>query len=126
VGVVFAAGCILPAWNRAEASGRGELIVVGALFAALACLNCFAIERWESSQAGGSVLRVALSTMLAQGATAALIGARHPRPAALLVAGAAAALLLAILDCSRGRLTPLALRAAADFVLLTPVVLLWR
>jgi hypothetical protein len=50
----------------------------------------------------------------------------RPRPAALTAAAAASALLLALLDRIRGRLTPLALRAAADLVLLTPLVLLLR
>ena len=47
----------------------------------------------------------------------------HPRPAAFLTAGAASALLLALLDRYRNRLTPLALRVAADLVLLTPALL---
>ena len=50
----------------------------------------------------------------------------HPRPAALLRAGAASALLLALLDRLRNRLSPLALRAAADLVLLTPLALMLR
>jgi hypothetical protein len=41
----------------------------------------------------------------------------------LVAAGAASALLLALLDRLRRRLTPLALRAAADLVLLTPVLI---
>lgn len=48
----------------------------------------------------------------------------HPRPAALLAAGAASALLLALLDRISFRVTPLALRAAADLVLLTPLALI--
>ena len=50
----------------------------------------------------------------------------HPRSAELILAGAASALLLALLDRMRTRLTPLALRAAADLVLLTPLVLFLR
>ncbi len=47
----------------------------------------------------------------------------HPRPAALLTAGATSALLLALLDRYRNRLSPLALRVAADLALLTPALL---
>jgi hypothetical protein len=50
----------------------------------------------------------------------------QPRSAALAVAGAVSALLLAVLDRFRNRLTPLALRAAADLVLLTPLAFLLR
>ena len=44
----------------------------------------------------------------------------------VLAAGSASALLLALLGSLRTRLTPLALRAAADLVLLTPLVLVLR
>ncbi|MGA7342333.1 MAG: hypothetical protein WBX18_17125 [Terracidiphilus sp.] len=58
-------------------------------------------------------------------ALAFLFSALHPRTAALLLAGAASALLLAVLDLKRRRLSPVALRAAADLVLLTPAWLLF-
>ena len=48
----------------------------------------------------------------------------HPRPAALLIAGATSALLIALLDNLRNRMTPLALRVAADLVLLSPALLI--
>ena len=54
---------------------------------------------------------------------AAVLVAFQPRSAALVAAGAASALLLALLDRLRNRLTPVALRAAADLVLLTPLLL---
>ena len=59
---------------------------------------------------------------------ALLLGTTAPRVAWLLVAGASSALLLAGLERMRGRMTPLALRAAADVVLLTPafLLMLWR
>ena len=50
----------------------------------------------------------------------------QPRSAALVAAGAASALMLALLDLVRNRLTPLALRVSADLVLLTPLTLLIR
>jgi len=48
----------------------------------------------------------------------------QPRAATLVVAASASSLLLALLDRHRARFTPLALRAAADLVLLTPIVVL--
>jgi hypothetical protein len=50
----------------------------------------------------------------------------QPRVAALLVAGGASCLLLALLDRLRDGLTPTALRAAADMVLLAPLAVLIR
>jgi hypothetical protein len=50
----------------------------------------------------------------------------QPRSAALVASGAVSALLLALLDRFRSCLTPLALRAAADLVLLTPLALLLK
>jgi len=41
-------------------------------------------------------------------------------------AAAVSSLLLSLLDLVRARLTPLALRAAADLVLLTPLALILR
>jgi hypothetical protein len=55
---------------------------------------------------------------------AVLLAAVSPRAAALVTAGALSAGLLAWLDGRRGRMKPVMLRAAADLVLLTPVVLL--
>jgi hypothetical protein len=48
----------------------------------------------------------------------------EPRTAALVAAGTLSALLLALLDRLRNRFTPLALRSAADLVLLSPA-LVW-
>ncbi len=69
-----------------------------------------------------AALLVAFAGML----LAAIAGAGHSHSAALLTAGAVSALLLALLDRMRTRMTPLALRAAADLVLLTPLVLFLR
>jgi len=56
----------------------------------------------------------------------AVLSFHQPRPAALIVAGAVSALLLALIDCLRSRLTPIAVRAAADLVLLVPLALLLK
>jgi hypothetical protein len=130
VGVIFTAGCMLPAWlglSAAKAIGaqRDIFAVPVIYFAALAWLNCHAIADWES----GTAVRVrqfAVSTLGVMHAAAGMmlagmLTAHHWRSALLVAAGAASALLLALLDRLRERLTPLALRAAADLVLLTPV-----
>jgi hypothetical protein len=132
VGFIFAAGCALPAWLRLRAlhgqdSTLWLLWIPAVYLAAVAWLNCHAIACWESGmrtprargvQTLGNLLGLA-GLVLASAASVA-----HPRSAALLACGAASALLLALLDHMRGRLTPLALRAAADLVLLTPVMLI--
>ncbi len=133
VGVIFTAGCALPAWialrARVVPAAESWLFPATAIyFAVVAWLNCHAIASWESDQP-----RVAgSSSVLSWGAAVALAGlllagtalAVDSRWTALLIAGAASAMLLALLDFVRDRLTPLALRAAADFVLLTPAVVL--
>jgi hypothetical protein len=122
VGVLFAAGCALPAWNRLSLRAW-PLAAPVAYFAALAWLNCHAIDHWEAHARGNSIARAA-ALLSAAGATSTIfIFADEPRIAALLFAGAASALLLACLDRMRGRLTPLSVRAIADLVLLTPVAL---
>jgi hypothetical protein len=139
VGVLFTAGCALPALNRASAPL--SLLAPAVFFAALAWLNCHAIEWWESaipvhrprgwasdSRAVANLDIFAVAALLGGAGMllAAGLAGSHPRPAGLLAAGAASALLLALLDRARGRLTALALRAAADLVLLTPLALLLR
>lgn len=147
VGVLFTVGCVLPAWHRPhalDASGSAAWFfwIPAAAFAALAWLNCSCITRWEAMdprvagplasaqekmrawkrQSGASF--VASLLLSCAGLMLAAAGAAaHPRPAALLAAGALSALLLAWLDLMRPRMTPLALRTAADLVLLTPLLL---
>jgi hypothetical protein len=147
VGVLFTAGCVLPAWHRPHAiAAPGSTVWVfwipAIFFAALAWLNCSCIARWESMDVtvearSGVAKRVPGAQRLKPSATfyasvllgcggllsAAVCASAHPRAAALLAAGAASALLLALLDDVRAHMTPLALRAAADFVLLTPLAL---
>jgi hypothetical protein len=132
VGVIFTCGCMLPAWLRlritgADSSRLSVFIIVIVYFTALAWLNCHAIAQWESDRAArrrlGSVTDLGSGLAAAGLVLAAFLAAHHPRPTLLLAAGAASALLLAMLDRTRHRLTPLALRAAADFVLLTPIAI---
>ena len=148
VGLLFTAGCVLPTLSRAAAAPGGPhwpLWAAAAYFAVLAWLNCHAIERWEGDGCQGAERGIAPAAGVGGGlvswgrpfpaasllAVGGLLGAwalfsAAPRPAALLAAGAASSLLLALLDRLRSRLTALALRAAADLVLLTPLALLWR
>jgi hypothetical protein len=127
VGLLFAAGCALPAWNRT--SQPWVLASPVCFFAVLAWLNCFAIDRWEGGSHSCATTRIAFRGVLlglAGLVFAIALLAHQPRAAALLVAASASALLLALLDRVQDRLTPLALRAAADLALLTPLVLLLR
>lgn len=127
VGILFVAACALPTWNRVPASA-GQLLLP-AYFAALAWLNCHAIDRWESDAASPRAPGIVASSVLLDLAgllLAVFLASSQPRAAALVICGAASALLLALLDGWSARLTPLALRAAADLVLLTPLALLLR
>jgi hypothetical protein len=130
VAFLFTTACVLPAWSRTNArTAFCSLLMPAVFFALLAWLNCHAIERWESSPkpfAKPQILLFASLLALLGLLSATVLSPIQPRPAALLAAGAASALLLALLDRLRNRLTPLALRVAADLVLLTPVFLLSR
>lgn len=119
VGVLFTIGCVLPAWSHAA---WPALVCPVAFFSILAWLNCHAIERWESGR--GGIARIALWTAIAGVVAAILTIPIGARSAGLLVVGASCALLLALLDRLRGRMTPITLRAAADLALLTPAFLL--
>lgn len=149
VAVLFTAGCILPAWSRFHALGaQGSsglwFWTPAVYFAGLAWLNCWCIARWESGEKVGDgrfeqkgrphLERMGRRTILFGALLVALVGlllamipsASHPRSGAMLGAGAASALSLALLDRMRTRMTPLVLRAAADLVLLTPALLFLR
>jgi hypothetical protein len=126
VGIIFALGCALPAWPRSAAA-----LPALALFAALAWLNLYAIGEWESplrrtglaSPLRGWGVQQAAAVVAIAGLALAILAVRlaEPRSAAVLLGGTASALLLALLDRCRSRLSPLTLRAAADLVLLTPL-----
>ena len=146
--MLFTAGCALPAWHLPRAfawpgSGVWAFWIPASYFAALAWLNCSAIAHWEAT-----VRRPAtgfahpqqqrrnrkpepsaiffMGALLAGGGLAISVAgaSMHPRAAALLACGSVSALLLALLDRSRPQFTAIALRAAADLVLLTPLLLL--
>jgi hypothetical protein len=124
VGVLFTLACTLPVWTRAA---HRELLAPPILiYAALAWLNCLAIETWESGHRSRSFIFRGTLTLaaVAFAAAVACMGLHQPRPALLQCAAALSAVLLALLDRYRGSFEPTALRAAADLVLLTPVALL--
>jgi hypothetical protein len=126
VGVLFTAGCALPTFGRA-ADISAAFIAALSFFVALAWLNCYAIELWESarqttSRSGISSISCLLALGGFTGATA--FHATQFRAADMIAAGTASALFLTFLDGTRSRLTPLTLRVTADFVLLTPLVVI--
>jgi len=129
VGLLFTAACVLPVFSRvAEQPGVGlwPLAAAAVFFALLAWLNCHAIDRWESRETPHRALQVFVSACVLAMAGLALaisLAGLQPRFAALVAAGVASALCLALLDRLRPRLTPLALRVAADLVLLCPALL---
>jgi hypothetical protein len=125
VGMLFTAGCVLPTMSGTIRTG--VLLTVAALvvfFSALAWLNCWAIDRWESQRTRPAVSKIALRLAIASMAGALSICLFQHRAALLLLSCAASAALLALLDCMRARLTPITLRAYADLVLLTPAIVL--
>ncbi|MGA2649257.1 MAG: hypothetical protein ABSF28_01980 [Terracidiphilus sp.] len=140
VAVIFTAACALPTLGRGAASAPAHsaspmwsLGFTMVYFTLLAWLNCHSIERWEfgedDSRGDHSRRRGTFSRAIGLGLAGLLLAAAlspNHRIALLVASGAAAALLLALLDRLRGNLTPLALRAAADLVLLTPVPFLFR
>jgi len=128
VALLFTTACVLPAWSRTDArTAFGSLLAPAVFFALLAWLNCHAIERWESApklSEKPQILPLAGLLALLGMSLAAVLSLTLPRATALVAAGTASALLLALLDRLRNRLSPLALRAAADLVLLTPILLI--
>ncbi|HWE87635.1 MAG TPA: hypothetical protein VG267_22020 [Terracidiphilus sp.] len=126
VGIIFTAGCTLPALTAAVGV-RDLMALAGPVcaLAVLACLNVRAIACWEADEPRRKGMTRAALTV----AGLALVGAAvlmrvEARAAGLLVMAAASAALLALLDRKRDRLEAVTLRAAADLVLLTPLVLL--
>jgi len=140
VAVIFTAACALPALSRAalraplgSALALWPLAIATGIFTLLAWRNCHSIERWESGQSSLHCSPTRTSGTFPQAVGLGLVGlllaaalSFDHRIALLVASGAVAALLLAVLDRSRGRLTPLALRTAADLVLLTPLAFLLR
>jgi hypothetical protein len=126
VAAIFTCGCMLPVWPRAALLGAPlwPLALVAAFFMLLAWLNYHAIGRWEAGAAGNRISRAGVLLAFTGLAAAVWLRASHPAVAILIALGAGSAVLLALLNRNRQRLTPLALRALADLVLVVPVVAL--
>lgn len=130
VGLIFSAGCVLPLFSTKGVSFPAAFWCVPAVFAALAGLNVHAIGHWDDHPLDVRV-RAVLIPAVGLGTigllTAVFWASQEPRIAAVLAMGAVSALLIAALERLRPRMTPLALRAAADLVLLTPLAIaVWQ
>jgi hypothetical protein len=131
VGILFTLACAAPVLARIagpQALDR-RLVLLPALvcFIALAWLNCHAIESWESAtDERNTVIRnLGLGLAVVALLVAAIeVGVHDLRAAALLATAALSAFFLAWLDRHRRGLDAITLRAAADLVLLTPLLLL--
>jgi hypothetical protein len=128
VGILFTAGCALPTISRISTSPSlagllWPFLASVVVFAALAWLNCHAIERWES-RSHSRILPAACFVGFSGIFLAVFAGFSQVHFAALLAASVMSAVLLAILDLFQTRLTKVALRSAADLVLLTPIFLI--
>ncbi|HWA95524.1 MAG TPA: hypothetical protein VG844_13060 [Terracidiphilus sp.] len=131
VGVLFTAGCAVPTLSRLGVlhwTDRRLIAFLPALlfFAALAWLNCHAIDRWEqcAEKTLSGVAAIVLSGLGVLAATAFV--QTEPRVEMLFLTGSVSAALLGLLHVTRARIAPLTLRMAADLVLLVPIVLVIR
>jgi hypothetical protein len=123
VGAIFSAGCVIAALGSEESGVNFAAVLAPAVgFAVLAWLNVRAIGEWEECPAG-HVCRMAFAVSASGLGLAVCIAWFQPRSALLLAAVAVSALLLAGLDLRRDSFSPVALRAAADLVLLTPLLI---
>ena len=126
VASIFICGCMLPVWPRAAllSDPLWPLELVGAFFMLLAWLNYHAIGRWEAGASAAHITPAGLLLAFVGLVIAASIRAGHPSAAILIGLGAGSAVLLVLLNRNRSAMTPLALRASADLVLLLPLIAL--
>lgn len=115
VGVLFALGASVAAWNHLE-SPTDMLTVL--LFSCLCWINCIAIEQWETGEGRWPVGLAAACVALG-----AILLLSHDRPI-LASAETASALGFMLLERGRPRLSLDAQRVLADAALLSPVVFL--
>jgi hypothetical protein len=133
VGVFFPAAVFIPTIARAPWL-RVQLLPAAALFACVCALNCLYVYAWEhpaprsqshwtTRWATRRLTPLAVLVFALASTTAAL--PHHTLATALpALACALSAAALLLLHSFRHRLSPIHLRAAADFVLLTPLLLL--
>jgi hypothetical protein len=139
VGICFAAAIFIPTVAR-RPDLRLPLLAPALLFAALCSLNCLFIYAWEHTQPAlhpaHPTTALALRNLVPTAVTAAAVGVAltlltltpDPGPQARLIPAATTVsiALLLLLHHRRQPVAPLTLRAAADLVLLTPLLLLLR
>jgi hypothetical protein len=132
VALIFVTGCALPVLPQNPAAFARLALAPALLFAAAAWLNLHAINAWETEPSAAPGQSSGCSRIRSSGIAVAAIGfilaacaipLAGARTAALLDCAACSALLLALLDRQRNRMSPTTLRAAADLVLLTPILL---
>jgi hypothetical protein len=135
VGIFFASAIFIPTVAR-RPDLRLPLLPAALLFAALCSLNCLFIYAWEhprpnSSHPAHATTRLALRHLPFLAATVpvvatALICLTNSRqaPWSIPTACALSATLLLLLHRRRRDIAPITLRAAADLVLITPLLLL--
>ena len=133
VGLFFPAAVFIPTVSRAPAL-RLLLLGPALLFAAVCTLNCLCVYAWEHpfdtgsahpSTRWGTRHLPALALAVALGSAALAFSLRvHGTIALLAVAGGLSALSLLTLHLRRAAIRRVHLRALADLVLLTPLVLL--
>ena len=123
VGLLFTAGCSAPTLARLPSVGW-PLIVCLTSFAALAWLNCSAIERWESSDLMTGISSRSSILSIVFFASAAAMSFVNTRTAGMICIAGISATLLTLLDLTRRRISTLTLRTLADMMLLTPLILL--
>lgn len=129
VGVLFTAGCAFPTLSRlpvATSVPRAPLLATLAFFALLAWLNCYVIDRWEGAAPAAVTTNALVLGMLGLILAFRLSLATAQNASGLLLLGSISALVLALLGMFRSRVSPIALRAAADLALLTPLIYLAR
>lgn len=133
VGIFFAAATFIPTVAR-QPQLRLALLPPALLFATLCSLNCLFIYAWEhptlhASHPAHATTRFALRHLPLTAIAITLTGIAlalfdHHTPWPIPVATAIAAILLLILNRRNKHIHPTTLRAAADLVLLTPILLL--
>jgi hypothetical protein len=121
VGLLFTAGSIAPAVARLHLVSW-PFRVCFAAFAMLASINCSAIASWESSRVPSSVRLRTTALAIACVVASGMMAFADWRMSALACSAAISAFLLSYLDRKRQSISPLTLRALADFVLLTPLL----
>jgi hypothetical protein len=127
VGIFFAAAVFVPtAARRPEL--RAELVLPAALFGAVCCLNCLFIFAWEHEGIAmpvGHGFTVTASRWAAWLGVGLAIGCLADGGNLVVRAAGLSVGLLVVVHLARKRIERTTLRAFADLVLLTPLLLGW-